>query len=188
MGKLPVVAIEITSESTRNEDVERKFDLYQDVLGIPEYILFDPTGDYIDVRLTGYRLTPQGYILMSETATNASTVSNWDFICSRKATDCASSILRVAKSCRHTKKYAHSPHKKHNAPKWNSDAHKKRWFAPSSKHNVPSSKPSADAEAQRANAIAAELAQTRTQLEESTEATTGSDIITAQHVDARKDT
>ena len=46
--------IEITSDSTRNDDLERKFNLYQDVLLIPEYIMFDPNADYIGTRLTVY--------------------------------------------------------------------------------------------------------------------------------------
>lgn len=60
-GHLPSVVIEITSDSTRNQDVESKYDLYQDVLGIPEYFMFDPTADYIDSQLIGFRLTDQGY-------------------------------------------------------------------------------------------------------------------------------
>jgi hypothetical protein len=30
-------------------------------LGIPEYFLYDPTGDYLDPALQGYRLTSRGY-------------------------------------------------------------------------------------------------------------------------------
>ena len=60
-GHLPAVVFEITSDSTRDEDIERKYHLYQDVLLIPEYILFDPTSDYIGTRISGFRLTLQGY-------------------------------------------------------------------------------------------------------------------------------
>src|SRR6476660_421776 len=40
-GKGPDVVIEITSKTTRAEDVKKKYLLYQDVLGVTEYFLFD---------------------------------------------------------------------------------------------------------------------------------------------------
>jgi Uma2 family endonuclease len=55
-GKGPDVVIELTSSSTRREDVEDKYHLYQDVLRVKEYYLFDPLGDYLDPPLQGYRL------------------------------------------------------------------------------------------------------------------------------------
>jgi Uma2 family endonuclease len=55
-GKGPQFVIELTSASTRREDVEDKFNLYQDTLRVSEYFLFDPLGDYLDPRLRGYRL------------------------------------------------------------------------------------------------------------------------------------
>jgi Uma2 family endonuclease len=55
-GKGPYLVIELTSSSTRHEDVSRKFRLYQDVLKVKEYFLFDPHGDYLQLRLQGYRL------------------------------------------------------------------------------------------------------------------------------------
>lgn len=55
-GKSPCVAIELTSSSTKNEDLKKKFFLYQDVLKVREYFLFDPLGDYLQPRLQGYRL------------------------------------------------------------------------------------------------------------------------------------
>lgn len=55
-GKGPDFIAEMTSSSTRNEDLNTKFELYQNVLKVPEYILFDPRGDYLDPRLRGYRL------------------------------------------------------------------------------------------------------------------------------------
>jgi Uma2 family endonuclease len=54
--KGPTVVIELTSSSTRREDVETKYRLYQDVLRVREYFLFDPRGDYRDPPLRGYRL------------------------------------------------------------------------------------------------------------------------------------
>lgn len=55
-GKGPEVVIELTSQSTREEDVEDKFELYQDTLRVPEYFLFDPLGDYLQPQLQGHRL------------------------------------------------------------------------------------------------------------------------------------
>ncbi|HWG47574.1 MAG TPA: Uma2 family endonuclease [Gemmataceae bacterium] len=55
-GKGPDVAIELTSSSTRREDVEDKYHLYQDTLRVKEYFLFDPLGDYLTPSLQGHRL------------------------------------------------------------------------------------------------------------------------------------
>lgn len=55
-GRGPNLAIELTSSSTRREDLEQKFRLYQDVLRVSEYFLFDPLGDYLNPPLQGYRL------------------------------------------------------------------------------------------------------------------------------------
>ncbi len=55
-GKGPDVAIELTSKSTRTEDLEDKYNLYRDRLQVKEYFLFDPLGDYLDPPLQGHRL------------------------------------------------------------------------------------------------------------------------------------
>lgn len=60
-GRGPNVAIELTSSSTRKEDTQKKFDLYRDVLKIPEYFLFDPFGDYLKPRFQAYRLLAGQY-------------------------------------------------------------------------------------------------------------------------------
>ncbi|HJT76767.1 MAG TPA: Uma2 family endonuclease [Gemmataceae bacterium] len=60
-GKGPGVVIELTSSSTRDEDVQDKFQLYQNNLRVPEYFLFDPLGDYLDPPLRGYRLREGKY-------------------------------------------------------------------------------------------------------------------------------
>jgi len=57
----PNAAIELTSSSTRKEDEEEKFELYQNVLRIPEYFLFDPFGDYLKPPMKGYRLRQGKY-------------------------------------------------------------------------------------------------------------------------------
>jgi Uma2 family endonuclease len=61
-GKAPDVVIELTSSSTRAEDVKKKFTLYQSTLKVPEYFLFDPLGDYLDPPLQGYRLRRGKYV------------------------------------------------------------------------------------------------------------------------------
>ena len=61
-GKGPDVAIELTSSLTRAEDTKKKFKLYQDVLKVSEYFLFDPKGDYLKPPLQGYRLTRGLYV------------------------------------------------------------------------------------------------------------------------------
>jgi Uma2 family endonuclease len=60
-GKGPNLVIELTSSSTRSEDVNRKFLLYQNTLKVREYFLFDPLGDYLDPPLRGYRLRGRTY-------------------------------------------------------------------------------------------------------------------------------
>jgi Uma2 family endonuclease len=60
-GKPPQVVIELTSSTTRREDTETKFRLYQNTLGVREYFLFDPEGDYLDPVLQGYRLRQGAY-------------------------------------------------------------------------------------------------------------------------------
>ena len=51
-GKAPDFALEVASESTWREDVGRKRDLYAK-LGIGEYWLFDPQGEFFDPPLRG---------------------------------------------------------------------------------------------------------------------------------------
>jgi Uma2 family endonuclease len=61
-GHLPDVVIELTSKTTRVQDTRHKFRLYEQVLRIPEYFLFDPLGDYLNLRLQGYRLEQGVYV------------------------------------------------------------------------------------------------------------------------------
>ena len=57
-GKAPDFVVEITSKSTKREDKEKKFAIYRDILKVSEYFLFDPTEDYLDPPLQGFRLVP----------------------------------------------------------------------------------------------------------------------------------
>jgi Uma2 family endonuclease len=61
-GKPPDLVIELTSSSTRQEDVEKKYALYRDVLKVKEYFLFDPFEDYLDPPMQGYRLRQGQYV------------------------------------------------------------------------------------------------------------------------------
>jgi Uma2 family endonuclease len=56
----PDVVIELSSRQTWREDVDEKFELYQE-LGIKEYFLFDPEYDYLIDSLVGYRLEEGRY-------------------------------------------------------------------------------------------------------------------------------
>lgn len=59
-GRPPGLIVEVTSDSTRNEDLSRKKDLYER-LGVQEYILYDPLQDYLRPPLQGYRLVKGRY-------------------------------------------------------------------------------------------------------------------------------
>ena len=61
-GKPPDLVIELTSRTTRKEDVEKKFALYRDVLRVREYILFDPLSDYLKPPLQGHQLVEGQYL------------------------------------------------------------------------------------------------------------------------------
>ena len=60
-GRPPHVVIEVTSESTRDEDLYDKFEIYRDQVQVAEYFLFDPRGDYLQPPLQGYRLKARRY-------------------------------------------------------------------------------------------------------------------------------
>ena len=59
-GKAPDFVLEITSRSTRRQDQGFKRELYAR-LGVREYWLFDPTGDWLDPRLQGNRFVGGHY-------------------------------------------------------------------------------------------------------------------------------
>jgi Uma2 family endonuclease len=51
----PALVIEVTSRKTRSEDRGKKKDVYERI-GVEEYVLFDPYGDWLRPRLQGFRL------------------------------------------------------------------------------------------------------------------------------------
>jgi Uma2 family endonuclease len=59
-GKAPSFVIEVTSESTHQEDLVEKPGKYAR-LGVAEYFLFDPCDEYLSPRLQGFRLTAGRY-------------------------------------------------------------------------------------------------------------------------------
>ena len=56
----PCFVVEVTSDTTRDEDLSDKLTVYEQ-LGVDEYFLFDPLGDYLDPRLQGHRLVNGSY-------------------------------------------------------------------------------------------------------------------------------
>jgi Uma2 family endonuclease len=66
-GRSADVVIEITSKTTRKEDIKKKFDIYRTIMRVREYFLFDPTGDYLSPRLQGYRLIADQYVPIEPT-------------------------------------------------------------------------------------------------------------------------
>ena len=59
-GQPPAVVFEITSRSRRLEDLGTKRALYA-MLGVREYFLYDPLGEYLRPSLQGYRLQEGEY-------------------------------------------------------------------------------------------------------------------------------
>ena len=60
-GQPPDVVFELTSRSTRNEDLRTKHELYER-LGVTEYFPFDPLGEYLRPPLQGHRLVQDHYV------------------------------------------------------------------------------------------------------------------------------
>lgn len=54
-GHVPCLVIELTSDSTRQEDLDSKKSCYAR-LGVEEYFIHDPLGDYLEPPLQGFRL------------------------------------------------------------------------------------------------------------------------------------
>ena len=54
-GRVPDVVIEVTSRSTSRTDMIDKPIVYE-MMGVQEYFLYDPTSDYLESLLQGYRL------------------------------------------------------------------------------------------------------------------------------------
>lgn len=72
-GQVPKVIFEMTSGSTKNEDLEHKKVLYEQ-LEVEEYWLFDPKGEWINGQLLGYRLQEGRYIRIEDQCSRALTL------------------------------------------------------------------------------------------------------------------
>jgi Uma2 family endonuclease len=59
-GRAPSFMIEVTSRSTRKEDLEKKRNRYEQ-MGVEEYFLHDPLAEYLDPPLQGHRLQEGRY-------------------------------------------------------------------------------------------------------------------------------
>ena len=59
-GQGPDVVFELTSEGTRKKDEGIKKSIYE-ALGVEEYFIFDPLGEYLEPRLVGFRRAKWGY-------------------------------------------------------------------------------------------------------------------------------
>jgi hypothetical protein len=64
-GEVPSVIFEMTSPGTKKQDTEQKKTLYEQ-LGVKEYWLFDPKGEWIEEKLRGYRLRGEEYESISD--------------------------------------------------------------------------------------------------------------------------
>ena len=51
---MPNAAIEVTSRKTKREDLKAKPAIYARIR-VPEYFLYDPTADYLQPPLQGFR-------------------------------------------------------------------------------------------------------------------------------------
>ncbi len=60
-GRAPNVVIEVTSPSTRKEDLKDKRRIYRDEIKVAEYFLFDPRSEYLNPSLQGQRLNHGRY-------------------------------------------------------------------------------------------------------------------------------
>ncbi|MEC4887945.1 MAG: Uma2 family endonuclease [Scytonema sp. PMC 1070.18] len=59
-GQVPKVIFEMTSQGTKDQDQVFKKTLYEQI-GVTEYWLFDPKGEWIEENLRGYRLRGETY-------------------------------------------------------------------------------------------------------------------------------
>ena len=69
-GCVPDVVFEVTSRSTRRDDEVFKLQVYARI-GVKEYFLYDPTSDYLQPPLQGYRLRQGDYMKIVPDDVNA---------------------------------------------------------------------------------------------------------------------
>jgi Uma2 family endonuclease len=69
-GQAPRVVFEITSKGTQQEDQVIKRHLYAQI-GVEEYWLFDPKGEWLESPLMGFRLVQNEYVPISDLRSEA---------------------------------------------------------------------------------------------------------------------
>ncbi|WP_404786640.1 Uma2 family endonuclease [Altericista sp. CCNU0014] len=69
-GEVPRVVFEMTSKSTQQEDQIIKRRLYAQI-GVQEYWLFDPKGEWLESPLMGYRLLNDDYVPITDLCSEA---------------------------------------------------------------------------------------------------------------------
>lgn len=69
-GEVPRVVFEMTSKGTQQEDQIFKRRLYAQI-GVEEYWLFDPKGEWLESPLIGYRLAGDDYVPMADSCSQA---------------------------------------------------------------------------------------------------------------------
>ena len=101
---VPAVVFELTSRSTRREDLHSKYDLYER-LGVTEYFLFDPLGEYLRPPLQGYRWH-QGPVPAAggRWKMGRCGVRRWGWRCTHAARSCDYMTRRVNDGCRRRRK------------------------------------------------------------------------------------
>ncbi|MFY9820331.1 MAG: Uma2 family endonuclease [Thermoanaerobaculia bacterium] len=120
-GQAPCFVMETTSESTSSQDVKSKRNVYEK-LGVDEYFLFDPLGDYLSPRLQGFRLV-EGRYRQIRPMPDGSLVSNTTGVAFQPDgpqlrltdTDTGAPLLRKeeeAKARRHAEKARHQAEEK----------------------------------------------------------------------------
>ncbi|MCS7293346.1 MAG: Uma2 family endonuclease [Gloeomargarita sp. SKYBB_i_bin120] len=64
-GQVPAVIFEMTSAQTRQKDQQQKKQIYE-AIGVQEYWLFDPKGEWLHPPLLGYQLVGNRYSAISD--------------------------------------------------------------------------------------------------------------------------
>lgn len=83
---LPCVAFEVTSRSSKREDTVLKPETYARI-GIKEYFVYDPTQDYLDPPLRGFRLAGDEHLPIEPNADGSLTCEELDLTLSLDGLD-----------------------------------------------------------------------------------------------------
>jgi Uma2 family endonuclease len=162
----PCVVFEITSRSTRLDDLGNKRALYE-MLGVGEYFLFDPLNEYLSPRLQGFRLAggayqpvpiePDGTIVSKETGLILKPEGEMLRLIDSGSGSAMPTMDEIAEQ-------ADAQTQRANAETQRADAETRRANAETRRANAETRR--ADAETERANRAEAELARLRAQLED----------------------